>query len=327
MFWLKKDKNNKREQMPVQTVNEDKDNKLKLKQAIKGLNFGIQNIDKKISMFMDDEVEVTQHFLKMNEAFQATNQKVAHINGVVGGLEAGFKKCSDYTSEIEEAMHRSNETIEDANNEMDNLTKGIGDMAKRLELITDAFETLQNDFNKITDMSGGISDIAENTNLLALNASIEAARAGESGKGFAVVADEIRKLSSSTQQMVGGIDERISVLSKSIQQMREEIIVTKEAISQNLNQSHFTKESFGQVAQCNEQVKNISGQIVLGLDENKVNMQQAVHEMSQISSTMDEFKEDFSELDQKMTSKNKLICEVIDLIYQIGNIVKEEMKN
>lgn len=324
MFWLKKDKSH---ESPVQPVSIDKDIKHELKQVIKHLSFGIQNIDKKISMFMDEEVEVSEHFLKIDEAFQETNKKVDDINEVVGGLEVGFTKCTNYTSKIEEAMRESNETIDDASDKMENLTKGISDMAERLELITNTFEMLQKDFNKITDMSEGISNIAENTNLLALNASIEAARAGESGRGFAVVADEIRKLSSSTQEMVGGIDQRIAMLNKSIEQMRDEIIRSKEAVSQNLERSNFTKESFSQVAECNKQVKDISGQIVLGMDENKMSVKQAVHEMSQISRTMKEFRDDFNKLDQKMTSKNNLICEIIDLIYQLKNLIKEHMKN
>lgn len=327
MFWFKKNKNDTSQEIQMQTVSTDQDIKSKWLKVIKSLNFGIQNIDKKISKFMDDEIAVSQHFLKINDEFQNTNKKIDHINEVVGGLEVGFTKCTEYTSKIEEAVHQSNETIDDAGDKMENLTKGISEMAQRLELIANTFETLQADFNKITDMSGGISNIAKNTNLLALNASIEAARAGESGRGFAVVADEIRKLSSSTQQMVGGIDEHIGMLNKSIEQMRDEIIRSKEAVSQNLERSNFTKESFSQVAEWNKQVKDISGQIVLGMDENKMSMQQAVDEMSQISQIMGEFKEDFKKLDQKMTSKNRLICEVVDLNYQLKNIIEDHTKN
>lgn len=327
MFWFKRDKS---EENLLPSTSMDKEIKFKLeevKKVNKHLSFGIHNIDQKIAMFMDDEVEISEHFLNINEAFQKANEKVNHINEVVGGLEGGFSKCSGYTDKIGEAIQHSNETIDDANAKIESLTKGISDMAERLELITSTFEILQKDFNRINDMSEGISNIAKNTNLLALNASIEAARAGESGRGFAVVAEEIRKLSNSTQEMVGGIDQRIEMLSKGIDQMRDEIIRSKEAVKQNLECSSSTKESFDQVAECNRQVKDISGLIISGMDENKMNVQQVVNEMSQISTTIEAFNHDFSKLDQKMTSKNSLICQVIDLIYQLKNIIQDNIKN
>lgn len=297
--------------------------KFRLKNVVEYFRFGISHIDKKIEGLMKEEVEVSRHFLEINGRICDTNQKVEHINEVIGGLEEGFNECTHYTSQIEKAMEHSDETIGRAHEKIEVLIKGIDETSERLEFITSTFENLKKDFNRITDMSENISSIAKNTNLLALNASVEAAKAGESGKGFAVVADEIRKLSTSTQEMVWGIDERINMLNRSIIQMQADINRSRSDIKKNIERSNFTKDSFKEVTECNKQVKEISSQIVLGLEENQKSVDQAVDEIKQISEMAENFKEEFMILDHKMTRKNTIICQIIDLTYQLKNILEE----
>lgn len=91
----------------------------------------------------------------------------------------------------------------------------------------------------------GISGIAEQTNLLALNAAIEAARAGDAGRGFAVVADEVRKLAVESNKMVDDIRQRITVITKRVDQVveksqthvsgMEEVLIGIKVVSQETN--------------------------------------------------------------------------------------------
>ena len=91
----------------------------------------------------------------------------------------------------------------------------------------------------------GISGIAEQTNLLALNAAIEAVRAGDAGRGFAVVADEVRKLAVESNKMVDDIRQRITVITKRVDQVveksqthvsgMEEVLIGIKVVSQETN--------------------------------------------------------------------------------------------
>ncbi len=111
-------------------------------------------------------------------------------------------------------------TVNDINNEFDQLNQSVHNMAEGnekntlesteisgevaniasfCEELNLSIVEIQDLLNELNQNNNEVVNIASQTNLLALNASIEAARAGEAGKGFAVVANEINNLASQSE--------------------------------------------------------------------------------------------------------------------------------
>ena len=320
MIWKKNTKNNEIDKQHLT----DLENEIEvIKGNIAHLDYGVSHIHKKLEQFMDEEVEVSQHFTEVKQGLSDTYAEINHINGVINHFGSSFFEFAEYANRISEIMNRSDSTLKDADEKMYMLTKQIEAMSGKLDGVTGAFEILYNDFSAIMNMSEGISQIANNTNLLALNASIEAARVGESGKGFAVVADQIRMLSSSTKELVSGIDHSIRTLYNSIDLMKKEIAESKDSIGENLKCASFTKQSFTQVLVSTNEVKDVSQEIIEAISKNKANIDHAVVGMNQIAQVVTSFTDKFNLLNTKMSNKSILLSEIEAFLQQLDNIIKE----
>lgn len=106
---------------------------------------------------------------------------------------------------------------------MDNIFSGVEELSKVNEGVMEKSREATMKAKDTDEIVNFIKGVSSQTNLLGLNASIEAARAGEHGRGFNVVASEIRKLSTSSNESIGKIDEIIKNISSSIESINTEI--------------------------------------------------------------------------------------------------------
>lgn len=288
----------------------------------KQLHFGVLYIEEKIEELMNEEVEISQYLEELNDTYS----EIGRINGVITNINQGLTSFSKSANNINDIMRRSNEVIENTNKNVDTLSGKMQGINVQLDSISSVFKTVEHDFSNIKEMSDGITGIASRTNLLALNASIEAARAGEAGRGFAVVAENIRELSAATTELVGSIQNSISALYQSINNVNKEIELTKKTTRENVSFVNEVQKNFEQVTECTTEVKDFSKQIIDGIDNTSAEMNGAAKGVHSIASIVDSFGEKIDGLNKKMSIKSIVVCNIIDFLQQMENMLAETLK-
>ncbi|WP_414731945.1 methyl-accepting chemotaxis protein [Acetobacterium carbinolicum] len=185
----------------------------------KSIQFGVKHIEGKIEQLMEEEVEVSNYL----DDVAHTYSQIANISEMTITINDDFKNFSSYASQINKVIDSSDTVINQTEANVTELANNILYTNEQLDTIGNVFMQLEKDFSNIKNMSNGINGIAMQSNLLAFNASIEAERAGEAGRAFAVVAQQMRVLSTSTKELVDGIDDSVKVLFKSIKDVNAEI--------------------------------------------------------------------------------------------------------
>ena len=192
--------------------------------------FALENMAKS----MDDQQSETDKTIvlmkEIKDISQDVNDKVSDISvsatNALDKAETGNVKLSEYMVQLK-----------DVNTTMEEVVQA-----------SDVFVKQINEMNSILDLIRGISN---QTNLLSLNASIEAARAGEAGRGFAVVADEIRKLSDSSEELVGQIATIVNTLQSSMNDMTRKLANSREELDKSNDMAKITMGSFGDIKDAN----------------------------------------------------------------------------
>lgn len=322
-FKSKKDKDiNSNEEVNLKIEENEKSNPEKIFNYDKYINYGVLHIEKKLGEFMDEEVKVTQSIKDIDNTYSQIN----NIQDMINSLDSNFNDFSQYANKINGVMNRSEVAVKQADDKMGTLADKINGTCTQLDLITEAFHTLENNSRNIQEMSNSITDIASSTNLLALNASIEAARAGDAGRGFAVVAEEIRKLSSSTTELVNGIDKSVKTLYESIDSLRDEIENSKITIRDNFEYAQNVQKDFEQVTDCTDEVKDFSKYIITGIELTSSEINGAATGVGSVAELVASFGAKLDKLNLRMSKRSIIICDIIDFLQQIENMLTDSLK-
>ncbi|WP_010272839.1 protoglobin domain-containing protein [Paenibacillus senegalensis] len=147
------------------------------------------------------------------EAYQISEK--ARVEELAEGQEKLLQGISssvqDLVAMMVELSSSSQSVAEMANNTVDSQEK-----ANQL------LESLNHEIQDIHMMGEMMQEISDQTHLLGLNAAIEAARAGEEGRGFEVVANEVRKLAARSKESLDQVQEKLSSIRASLQQVEQE---------------------------------------------------------------------------------------------------------
>jgi methyl-accepting chemotaxis protein len=306
-----------------QAVTADEPKQLRLVKAAdnydKQLQFGVLCIEEKIDKLLEEEVTISQYLADINNTYS----EISHVHNAISKLNDDFAEFGKSANNIHDIMQHSDEVVRNMNDNVDVLSEKMQGTNVRLAAIADVFKQVEHDFGNIKEMSAGIAGIAAQTNLLALNASIEAARAGEAGKGFAVVADNIRQLSAATKNMVDGIEKSMVDLYGSINNVNTEINNTQQVSVENVEFVSAVQKNFGQVTECTKEVKDFSKQIISGIESASVEINGVATGVKSIASVMDSLGDG---LNKKMNVKSILICNIIDFLQQMENMLADSLK-
>ncbi len=154
----------------------------------------------------------------------AINERVDEVKTaaqeIADEADAGTETANGIKKEADELKHRVTEKKNDAGDQVEQLSRSLGESVKESEKV-----------GQINELTKVILDIAGQTNLLALNASIEAARAGEAGKGFAVVATEISSLADTSRQTAARIQDIATEVTEAVHNLARNAENTLEFIN------------------------------------------------------------------------------------------------
>ncbi|MFP6096030.1 methyl-accepting chemotaxis protein TlpB [Helicobacter pylori] len=150
------------------------------------------------------------------EQSQGLRKRLIETQGLV---KESKDAIGDLFSQITESAH----TEEELSNKVEQLSRNADDVKSILDII---------------------NDIADQTNLLALNAAIEAARAGEHGRGFAVVADEVRNLAGRTQKSLAEINSTIMVIVQEINDVSSQMNLNSQKMERLSDMSKSVQETY-----------------------------------------------------------------------------------
>ncbi|WQX74095.1 methyl-accepting chemotaxis protein TlpB [Helicobacter pylori] len=134
--------------------------------------------------------------------------------------------------------------VKESKDAIGDLFSQIIESAHTEEELSSKVEQLSHNADDVKSILDIINDIADQTNLLALNAAIEAARAGEHGRGFAVVADEVRNLAGRTQKSLAEINSTIMVIVQEINAVSSQMNLNSQKMERLSDMSKSVQETY-----------------------------------------------------------------------------------
>jgi len=269
---------------------------------------------------------IDNDFAKVTETLSTVHCNMEDIDNVSLGIatktntsESEINSQVELTSQIQERLDSTTQTVVNAKETADTLNKAIINgkaisdqleeqsqiVDENTERISDTIEKLVTNVAGVSSITDTILGISSQTNLLALNASIEAARAGEAGKGFAVVAEEIRQLADETKRCTEQITSIIGELKNVTDETKKGIVISSESIATQREKVKEVSDSFSIVEECISSVitgmSTVSDQVVEVSSANSTIVDKAAN-LSQISS---EISSDMVDNREKVDSMNE----------------------
>ncbi|GAA8895780.1 methyl-accepting chemotaxis protein TlpB [Helicobacter pylori] len=190
---------------------------------------------------MDKLVQITQETQKsMKNSSTTLNSVKNKATDIAGMMNASIEQSQGLRKRLIETQA----FVKESKDAIGDLFSQITESAHTEEELSSQVEQLSRNADDVKSILDIINDIADQTNLLALNAAIEAARAGEHGRGFAVVADEVRNLAGRTQKSLAEINSTIMVIVQEINTVSSQMNLNSQKMERLSDMSKSVQETY-----------------------------------------------------------------------------------
>lgn len=248
---------------------------------------------------LDESVNV------VNSHLDELNDQIQEVSGTTEQMAAAMEQTAASTIEVNQASVTIRETIDNISRKAQEGEEASREVSKRAVDIHESAvqssqrasqmgEQMQADLTEAIEeakaveqiqmLASTILEITSQTNLLALNANIEAARAGEAGRGFAVVAGEIRKLAEVSGKSANQIQNVVSVVTSSVNNLKENsesmLDFINTTVTQNYNAMIEIGGQYDQAAVFYEKLLGEFSSTASELSHSIQGVSQTIHEIS-----------------------------------------------
>ncbi len=190
---------------------------------------------------MDKLVQITQETQKsMKDSSTTLNSVKNKATDIASMMNASIEQSQGLRKRLIETQG----LVKESKDAIGDLFSQITESAHTEDELSSKVEQLSRNADDVKSILDIINDIADQTNLLALNAAIEAARAGEHGRGFAVVADEVRNLAGRTQKSLAEINSTIMVIVQEINAVSSQMNLNSQKMERLSDMSKSVQETY-----------------------------------------------------------------------------------
>ncbi|MEM9215566.1 MAG: GAF domain-containing protein [Cyanobacteria bacterium P01_F01_bin.150] len=224
----------------------------------------------------------------VSQLSQQTQQELHDIQRVLETIQsmvASSKVVSSSAEQMEQAVLRANQTVQEGDRAMNRTVEGILSIRKTVADTTKKIKRLGEASQKISKVVSLINNFTTQTNLLALNAAIEATRAGEYGQGFAVVADEVRSLSQQSAEATAEIERLVidiqgetGAVSKAMDEGIQQVVKGTDLVNE-------TRQSLNEIVQATGQISQLVDGITQAIQTQTQQSDSVIQNMDDLTDT------------------------------------------